>query len=88
MSKQILKVKVQEYVETIYELPNDHFDKINKKENIEMDAWSDCEIASEFQIHGKRLFQDRSYAEDPISWNTRVLNYETNKWEEVNDESI
>lgn len=78
-----MKVKVQEYVETIYELSDDHFDKINKKENIEMDAWSDCEIATEFQRHGKCIFQNRSYAEDPISWNTMVFNYETDKWEEL-----
>lgn len=78
-----MKVKVQEYVETIYELPDDHFDKINKKENIEMDNWSDCEIASEFKLHGKSLFQNKSYGEDPISWDTRVFNDNTNKWEEL-----
>ena len=48
-----------------------------------MDAWSDCEIATEFQRHGKCIFQNRSYAEDPISWNTMVFNYETDKWEEL-----
>ena len=66
-----MKVKVQEYVETIYELPDDHFDKINKRENIEMDNWSDCEIAYEFTTKGKKLFENRSYDEDPISWDTR-----------------
>lgn len=66
-----MKVKVQEYVETIYELPDDHFDKINKKENIEMDDWSDCEIAYEFTTKGKKLFENKSYNEDPISWDTR-----------------
>lgn len=66
-----MKIKVQEYVETIYELPDDHFDKINKRENIEMDNWSDCEIAYEFTTKGKKLFENRSYDEDPISWDTR-----------------
>jgi len=78
-----MKVKVQEYVDTIYELPDDHFDKINKRENIEMDNWSDCEIAYEFEKHGKQLFQDREYRQDPISWNTNVFNHDTEKWEEV-----
>ena len=65
-----MKVKIQEYVETIYELPDDHFDKINKRENIEMDDWSDCEIAYEFTTEGKKLFENRSYDENPISWDT------------------
>jgi hypothetical protein len=74
-----MKVKVQECVETIYELPDNHF----KKYKIEIDKWSDCEIASEFKIFGKCLFQNRSFDEDPISWDTSFFNNETNKWEKV-----
>ena len=70
-----MKVKVQEYVETIYELPDNHFNKYK----IEIDNWSDCEIASEFKIFGKRLFQNRSFDKEPISWDTSIFNNETNK---------
>ena len=82
MSKPILKVKVQEYVETIYELPGNHFD--NK--DYSLSDLSDCEIASEFAEFGKKLFQTTTYQDDPISWDTRYYNHETNKWEEVNGE--
>ena len=60
-----MKVKVKEYVQTIYELPDDYFDKLIN------DDMSDCEIAYEFKTKGKEIFQDSSYDEDPISWDTR-----------------
>ena len=60
-----MKVKVQEYVQTIYELPDDYFDKLIN------DDMSDCEIAYEFKTKGKEIFQDSSYDENPISWDTR-----------------
>tara|TARA_B110000902_G_C13832730_1_gene408228 strand:- start:172 stop:369 length:198 start_codon:yes stop_codon:yes gene_type:complete len=60
-----MKVKVKEYVQTIYELPDDYFDKLIN------DDMSDCEIAYEFKTKGKEIFQDSSYDEDPISWDIR-----------------
>ena len=60
-----MKVKVKEYVQTIYELADDYFDKLIN------DDMSDCEIAYEFKTKGKEIFQDSSYDEDPISWDTR-----------------
>jgi len=68
-----MKVKVQEYVETIYELPDNHFDKLIKSNGggYTMNDMSDCEIAYEFTTKGKKLFKNKSYDEDPISWDTR-----------------
>ena len=68
-----MKVKVQEYVQTIYELPDDHFDKLinDDGEDYTMEDMSDCEIAHEFKTKGKEIFQDSSYVEDPISWDTK-----------------
>ena len=68
-----MRVKVQEYVQTIYELPDDYFDKlINDNDGgYTIEDMSDCEIAYEFKTKGKEIFQDSSYDEDPISWDTR-----------------
>ena len=44
-----MKVKVKEYVQTIYELPDDYFDKLIN------DDMSDCEIAYEFKTKGKEI---------------------------------
>ena len=52
-------------MQTIYELPDDYFDKLIN------DDMSDSEIAYEFKTKGKEIFQDSSYDEDPISWDTR-----------------
>ena len=80
-----MKVKVQEYVETIYELPDNHFDNLIDSDGggYTMDEMSDCEIAYEFKKYGKQIFQDRSYEENPISWDTRVFNNDTENWEDV-----
>ena len=63
-----MKVKVKEYVQTIYELPDDYFDKLIN------DDMSDCEIAYEFKTKGKEIFQDSSYDENPISWDINKEN--------------
>ena len=68
-----MKVKVQEYVQTVYELPDDYFDKLinDNGGGYTIEDMSDCEIAYEFKTKGKEIFQDSSYDEDPISWDTR-----------------
>lgn len=83
--KKTIKVKVQEYVETVYELPDDHFDNLKDEngESYTMDDMSDCEIATEFARFGKKIFQTYEYDEDPISWDTNFFNHETNQWEEL-----
>ena len=65
-----MRVKVQEYVQTVYKLPDDHFDKLitDNGGGYTINDMSDCEIAYEFKTHGKEIRQDTSYDEDPISW--------------------
>ena len=79
-----MKVKIQKNVETVYELPDDHFDNLKDENGVSytMDNLSDCEIATEFAKFGKKIFQSWVYADDPISWNTSFFNYETEQWEE------
>jgi|TARA_R110001632_G_scaffold90111_1_gene193806 hypothetical protein len=68
-----MKVKVKEYVQTIYELPDDHFNKLinDNGGGYTINDMSDCEIADEFITHGQEIFQDRSYDEDLISWDIK-----------------
>ena len=63
-----MKVKVFECVATTYELPDDHFDKVNKQEGIEMEDWSDCEIAYEFKKYGKKIYVIKKYEDDLLAW--------------------
>ena len=76
-----MKVKIIETIETIWEIPDNFYDDKDYVEDIEnpTENLSDCEIASDFQT-GKKLWESRGV--DDISWNTRVFNYETDKWEE------
>ena len=71
-----MKVKVIETKETIWELPDNFYDD---KDYDEEDL-ADCEIASDFET-GKKLWERTEV--DDISWDTKVLNYETNKWEKI-----
>ena len=64
----MMKIKIFECVATEYELPDDHFDKINEQEGIEMGDWSDCEIAYEFQKHGKKINVIKQYEDDCLAW--------------------
>ena len=63
-----MQVKILERVATKYELPDDHFDKINKQEGIKMSDWSDCEIAYEFNKHGKKIDVIKQYEDDCLAW--------------------
>ena len=63
-----MKVRVFESVATTYELPDDHFDKVNKQDGIEMEDWSDCEIAYEFKKYGKKIDVSKQYEDDLLAW--------------------
>ena len=71
-----MKVKVIETKETIWELPDNYFDQYD----YEQEDCSDDELASHFET-GKKLWERTEY--NDISWDTRVLNYKTDKWEEI-----
>ena len=78
-----MKVRVQEYRDRIFELPDNHFED---EDGDYFDDLSDCEIANEFITKGKLLYENSEYQDDPYSWDTKVFNHETNKWEEVSDD--
>jgi len=62
-----MKIKAIETVETILELPDNHFDnKDYDEENL-----ADCELIHEFKTHGKKLWE--SWVHDDISWDTREV---------------
>ena len=65
-----MQVKVHEYVRTVYELPDNHFNNLiaSNGGGYTINDMSDCEIAYEFKTHGKEILQNTSYDEDPISW--------------------
>jgi len=79
-----MKVKIIETIETIWEIPDDFYDDKDYVEDIEnpTENLSYCEIASDFKT-GKKLYENVEDVE--ISWDTKVFNYETDKWEEVSD---
>jgi len=72
-----MKLKVIETKETIWELPDNYFDD---KDYIEEDL-SDDEIADCYK-EGKKLWEETT--EINITYDSRVYNCETNKYEEIN----
>ena len=77
-----MKVKIIETIETIWEIPDNFYDDKDYVEDIEnpTENLSYCEIASDFKT-GKKLWEDRGI--EDVSWDTRVFNDDTDKWEEV-----
>ena len=71
-----MKLKVIETKETIWELPDNYFDDYDYDE----EDLSDDEIASHYQ-EGKKLWEETT--EIDIAYDSRVYNYKTNKYEEV-----
>lgn len=73
-----MKVKIIETIKTIWEISDNFYDD----KDYDVDDLAFCEIAEDFQT-GKKLWEGRAI--EDISWDTRVFNDETDKWEEITD---
>lgn len=71
-----MKLKVIETKETIWELPDNYFDKFD----YDVEDLSDDEVASHYQ-EGKKLWEETT--EIDIAYDPRVYNCKTNKYEEI-----